>query len=107
MLQWENRFQGDLVSVASEQWRQDLRKPLTDYVRYLAEKWGDHIRGHHPCAQNAYSEWLYPIWGAPEGHGSGLMNFSTVFAQAFRRWLKDKYKSVQRLAEAWGQPLSS
>ncbi len=92
--------QGDprWVSPSSDAWRADLAEPLTAFVAYCEERWGDHIASYHPCAQTT-GEWFYErSW---EGVYSG---FDEATRTGFARWAEARYGTVEALRAAWRLP---
>ncbi|MBC7330342.1 beta-galactosidase, partial [bacterium] len=86
------------ISVASPEWKKDAVEALKKLVKHLETKYGDHIIGYMPVAQNT-GEWFYYDAG-----GAKLNCCEPVFEEAFRQWLKEKYKSEENLRKAWNEP---
>lgn len=82
MMLYDNGQRG-LVSMASRQWRDEAGEALRLLVRHLESRYGEHIFGYHPCAQNT-GEWFYDrVW---EGV---LPGFEMPMRSAFRTYLRD------------------
>ena len=103
MLWWQNRKFDRWVSVASKLWLEEATRNLRRLVHHLESKWGRHILGYHPSAQNT-NEWFYPIWYHEEW---GLMNFEPAFERGWREWLKERYKTICALNALWGTSYES
>jgi hypothetical protein len=87
------------ASWASPVWRRDAGAALTRLIRHLEDSpWGPAIIGYQ-LASGDGGRWVYP--GAAEGVCS---DYSAPQQEAFRAWLKNKYKDVATLRVAWGQP---
>jgi len=83
------------ISVASPEWKMDTAEALKKLVQHLEKKYGDHIIGYMPCGQNTGEWFYYDSW-------EGKLNcYEPAFEQAFRQWLKEKYKSEENLRKAW------
>ncbi|MBC7330527.1 beta-galactosidase, partial [bacterium] len=86
------------ISVASPEWKRDTAEALKKLVKHLEEKYGDHIIGYMPCGQNTGEWFYYDSW-------EGKLNcYEPAFEEAFRQWLKEKYKSEENLRKAWNEP---
>ncbi|MGN0866338.1 MAG: beta-galactosidase [Oligosphaeraceae bacterium] len=85
------------ASVSSQKWLQDALRMLEGTIRHLEEKYGDHIAGYHPCAQET-QEWFYRDSWKEDFHG-----YSPAEIQGFRRWLGERYESDEALQRAWGR----
>lgn len=89
---------GRNVCVSSEPWRREMLRNVRRLVEHCEAKYGDHMLGYHPCAQNT-GEWFYPrVW---EAKHSG---FSKAAREGFVAWLRAKYGSVELLRKAWARP---
>ena len=89
---------------ASEQWRKDAFNMLRSFIRHVEKKYSDNIIGYHPGGQSAM-EWLYErCW---DRRRPVITGFSKPFRQAFVKWLKKKYVTVEALNKAWGKQLKS
>ncbi len=98
MLWWQNGKFDRWASVASKLWLEEATRNLTELVRHLESRWGGHILGYHPSAQNS-AEWYYPIWYHQDW---GLMNFEPAFERGWREWLKERYRTIGALNASWG-----
>jgi hypothetical protein len=87
------------ASWASAAWRRDGGAALTRLVQHLENSpWGPAIIGYQ-LASGEDGRWVYP------GATSGVFaDYSGPQQEAFRGWLKGKYKDVTTLRVAWGQP---
>ncbi len=87
------------ASWASAVWRRDAKMALQKLIAHLENgPWGPAIIGYQ-LAAGEEGRWIYP--GALEGVFS---DYSAPQQEAFRQWLKNKYKDVAALRAAWGQP---
>ncbi|MGC8843107.1 MAG: beta-galactosidase [bacterium] len=86
------------ISIASSEWRKDTADALKKLVQHLEEKYGDHIIGYMFCGQNTGEWFYYDSWEAK------LNCCEPAFEEAFREWLRAKYKSEENLRKAWGEP---
>ena len=82
-------------SMASETWRQEMLRHLRALVRYLEEKYGDHILGYHPTGQHT-GEWFYFRSWEPR-----LSDFSPAMNRGFGSWARAKYQTEEALRSAW------
>lgn len=88
----------EMPSMASEEWVKAAADAMRKLVQHLEEKFGDHIIGYHPCGQNTGEWFYYDSW-------EGKLNcFEPVFEKAFRKWLREQYKSEEELRKVWGIP---
>lgn len=87
------------ASWASAVWRRDAKMALQKLIAHLESgPWGPAIMGYQ-LAAGEEGRWIYP--GALEGVFS---DYSAPQQEAFRQWLKNKYKDLATLRAAWGQP---
>ncbi|MEN6304306.1 MAG: beta-galactosidase [Armatimonadia bacterium] len=95
-VQWGKRT---CASWASEVWRKDAGAALTRLIQHLEDgPWGPAIIGYQ-LAAGEDGRWVYP--GASQGVFS---DYSHPQHEAFRAWLKNKYRDTRSLRMAWGQP---
>ena len=87
-----------IASIAHPRYRAEIRKALLRTIRHLEKKYGDRIAGYHPAYGNG-SEWQYWHFGRQD-HFSG---YDEGTRDAFRAWLKAKYKTDAALANAWNK----
>lgn len=86
------------ASVHSRVWRAAAAENVVELVKHLEQKYGDHMLGYHTSGQNT-GEWFYDrVW---EGR---LAGFEPPAAEAFRAYLKSKYKTEAALRLAWRSP---
>lgn len=87
------------ASWASPAWRKDASVSLTRLVQHLEEgPFAPAILGYQ-LASGENGRWVYP--GASQGV---FADYSQPQQEAFRVWLKAKYRDVRTLRVAWGQP---
>jgi hypothetical protein len=96
-------------SLASEKYRELSHKAMIAFLDHVESKYGDHIVGYQ--AGNGFGgEWLTfnSFWevrpGAPPPTKFGVEDYSPSAQTAFRRWLKNKYGTVEQLRRAWVDP---
>jgi hypothetical protein len=83
-------------SWASESWRATVGIALRKYLEHLKEMpWGDRVVALR-LGHSFSTEWYMP--GSVEGY---MGDYSEPNKQAFRKWLRDKYQSEERLQSAW------
>ena len=81
----------------SEVYRNDAMEAVKKFIKYVEAKYPNNIAGYHPSGGNS-SEWFYPSRnGAFNGH-------SVAIKKAWRKWLKEKYKTDSALQTAWRNP---
>ena len=85
------------VSVSSPKFKEHAGKALAQTIRFLEDNYGQYFAGYHPCAGHA-GEWMYPTWceKQPEGYDKATLS-------AWRKWLKNKYKTDSSLRTAWNK----
>jgi beta-galactosidase len=98
VMTWEDGSQQQHAVVASPLYRRDAAARVTALVEHLEGKFGAHMAGYHPCGQNT-GEWFYQdTWeNKLNGYAPGDTN-------AWRGWLRDRYKNDTALRAAWGNP---
>jgi len=96
-------------SLASEKYRELSHKAMIVFLNHVEAKYGDHIVGYQ--AGNGFGgEWLTfnSFWevrpGAPPPTKFGVEDYSPPAQAGFRRWLKEKYGTVEELRRAWRDP---
>ena len=83
-------------SWASETWRQDTVAALKRLIEHVeSSPYADRVVGYH-IASGTTEEWM--MWGANENQ---WVDYSPVNVARFRKWLKSKYRTVERLRSAW------
>ena len=83
-------------SWASEAWRQDTVAALKRLIEHVeSSPYADRVVGYH-IASGTTEEWM--MWGANENQ---WVDYSPVNVARFRKWLKSKYRTVERLRSAW------
>lgn len=86
------------ASVHSRVWRKAAAENVTALVKHLEQKYGEHMLGYHTSGHNT-GEWFYDkVW---EGKLGG---FEPPTLDAFRTYLKTKYKTQEALRRAWHSP---
>ena len=97
MMLFDNGERG-VTSVFSEKWRVDAAKTLRVMIEHLESKYGDHILGYHPVAQNTGEWFCQDYWKGK------LAGYEKPAQTAFKLYLKRKYKSEMALRKAWNNP---
>lgn len=86
-------------SWASEKWRKDTAYCLKKMIAHIrSQPYGKRVIGYH-IASGGTEEWFY--WSAPPYNTKFYVDYSRPQTEAFRRWLKDKYKTQEDLQKAW------
>lgn len=88
-------------SMFSKAWRSAACEWIESYARYIRNSsYAPHVLGIHICTGYT-GEWQsWGLWDDLRG------DFSPVALDAWRNFLKRKYKSDRRLKEAWGREIS-
>ena len=106
---WLKRYPNELMkfegnnnrrhpSIASEQYRKDIKEALRLLIRYSEAHYGANMAGYHTAGGNT-EEWFYN--GSWEDALSGYDNATLV---AWRKYLRGKYGSDMALQQAWHRP---
>ena len=90
-----------IASIHSRVWRKDAAANVAAFVRRLEQKYGGHMLGYHTSGQNT-GEWFYD-----RGWEGRLSGYEPPGREAFRAWLKQKYKTQAALRLAWHSPSAS
>ncbi|MBN1514266.1 MAG: beta-galactosidase [Phycisphaerae bacterium] len=85
-------------SAASQTWTRDACEAMAAFVRHFEAGYGDHILGYQIGA-GISCEW-FRWWNYVEGI---YEDYSPVARQAFRGFLKARYRTEAALREAWGR----
>ena len=88
-----------IPSLASEKWRQDLKKALKNYIQWLVES-GWSRRVSVLFLGNGIT-WEWGILGTDK-----MPDYSTAARTYFQNWLRQKYGDESALSTAWGRPIS-
>jgi hypothetical protein len=95
---WDPAVSARSMVVASPDYRRDAAERLSALVAHLESTFGNHMAGYHPCGQNT-GEWFYEgTWDLP------LNGYSNADRQAWRNWLKTRYRDDAALQSAWRDP---
>lgn len=86
-------------SVSSLKYRQYSLKALKALIEFSEKNYGSNMAGYHPTGGNTH-EWFYANTWKRE-----LFGYDVSTQIAFRKWLKNKYKSDLNLQKAWGKNL--
>jgi len=90
-----------VCTMASEPWQDVLADSTVQFVRHISESpYADHIIGLMPSC-GLSTEWLY--WGS---QAKTFMDYSEPYQNAFRKWLQEKYTSIDKLNAAWQKQFS-
>lgn len=91
-------------SFASEKCRRELGAVYRQAVRHLYRRYGRHLIGIHlangPWGENFAWDGLTQIGGTALSH-AGFSDVSRPMTVRFRRYLREKYRDVANLREAW------
>jgi hypothetical protein len=106
---WRN-FGRKMPSYASLKWREEAGKALEITVRHLEEKFGNNIIGYLPgngsCGEN-FEQYAYTEIADRFTNGYQMGDYSEPMQKAFRDYVKDKYKTIQAVNEAYKYNLQS
>jgi hypothetical protein len=84
-------------SWGSEIWRKEISTLLSELVKHVRKQpYASRVIAFMPIA-GLGAEWMY--YGA---HNHLYVDYSKPFARAFRRWLKQRYGSIDKLNKTWG-----
>ena len=87
-----------VASMAAEAWRNAAADATAKFVRHIAgSPYADRVIGIMPCC-GISSEWLY--WGS---QARDFMDYSDPFQNGFRKFLKEKYGTLDKLNAAWAK----
>lgn len=90
---------GNYASLASQKWRGDMRRALEAVLDHVEHSdYADRVVGYQLSGQKT-EEWYH--WSM---NCERLGDYSVHMERAFRRWLRDKYHSDDRLQAAWRRP---
>lgn len=86
-------------SLASKKWRADMAATLRRVIRHVQQSdYSDRIFGYFFTGLMS-EEWYH--WSI---HTNELSDYSSHAVNAFRDWLRAKYRSAEVLRRAWGDP---
>jgi hypothetical protein len=101
VMTWEDGSHQHHAVVASARYRRDAAARVAALVEHLESKYGDHMAGYHPCGQNT-GEWFY------QNTWERLLNgYAQADTNAWRAWLKDRYRTDAALRESWRNPTAA
>ncbi len=84
------------AAISSPLYVEDACRHIKATIEHLEKKYGPHIIGYQPCAQNTW-EWFYQgVVGS-----NAFPGFAPIDRIEWNRWLKEKYKTTQALHKAW------
>lgn len=86
------------ASISSKKFRTDSQKALSMIIDYAEKNFGGNIIGYHPGGGNS-CEWFYGDSWNPKWQG-----YDKSTADAWKAWLRKKYKTDGALQSAWGNP---
>jgi hypothetical protein len=90
---------GEYPSLASAKWRADVRQALATVIDHVEGcDYGPRVIGYQLSGQKT-EEWYHWSMNAPL-----LGDYSPHMQRAFRRWLRQEYRTDASLAIAWGRP---
>ena len=93
-------------SLASEKYRELSYKAMVAFLTHVEGKYGKNILGYQP-GNGFGGEWLMfnSFWearpGRPAPEKFGVEDYSPVAQEAFKVWLKGRYKKESALRKAW------
>ncbi len=84
------------AAISSPLYVKEACRHLKAAIEYLEKKYGQHIIGYQPCAQNTW-EWFYQgVIGS-----NAFPGFAPIDRIEWNRWLEKKYKNSAELQKAW------
>lgn len=99
-----------MPSYASLKWREEAGKALEVTVRHLEEKFGDNIIGYLPgngsCGEN-FEQYAYTEITDRFTNGYQMGDYSQPMQQAYRDYVKEKYKTIQAVNAVYKLNLKS
>lgn len=87
--------------VGDEEWLREACHWQEEMIRHIQQRWGDRIIAYHPCGQHT-GEWFYI-----GGWENKIPCFGEGVDRSFRRWLAERYKTLDALAAAWKRRVGS
>jgi hypothetical protein len=89
----------DFPSIASVKWRTDLQRALEIVIQHIeTSSYGSRVIGYQLSGQKT-EEWYH--WSMST---EPLGDYSAPMLAAWRKWLREKYRTDTALRAAWGQP---
>jgi beta-galactosidase len=93
----------EFPSWASEKWRNDAANCLIRMIEHIkSQPYGERVVGYH-LVSGGTGEWYYYsnfVWFFNEPLENHL-DYSRPQTEAFRRWLKNKYGTIDKFRAAW------
>lgn len=87
---------------ASEKWREDMTVALQALIDHMENsRWQRNVIGYH-IAAGGTEEWAYQARYAKQYY-----DYSAPNMRAYRKFLQEKYGTVQALSESWKQEIPS
>ncbi|MBC7287239.1 MAG: hypothetical protein H5T86_04165, partial [Armatimonadetes bacterium] len=87
----------DFPSLASPTWLRSAAGQVRAVIEHIEHSpWAAHIAGYILAGGDG-------LWGWPGAEGA-WPDFSQAAARGFRTFLRDRYKTLENLRSAWGQP---
>lgn len=84
------------LSFSSDEWLGACEHVMEHFQHWLEESgWDRYVIGWHLAAGNT-EEFIRPTI-----HAHQYQDYSDISRRAFARWLEEKYKTIERLNEAW------
>lgn len=87
--------------VGDEEWLREACHWQEELIRHIQQRWGDRIVAYHPCGQHT-GEWFYI-----GGWENKIPCFGEGVNRSFRKWLAERYKTLDALGAAWKRPVGS
>ena len=98
----DSRGEAQRECFASKKWLSDMTVALKALIDHLAaSKWAERIIGYH-IAAGGTEEWAYQCRYEPQYY-----DYSEVNLRAYRKFLKARYGSLERISEAHGKAYAS
>jgi hypothetical protein len=92
----------DKQTLASKKWLKDVRPAMAALIKHIKQQpYADRIIGF-AVSEGWNSEWFWPY--ADVNSKSARSGFSIAAIEAYRNFLRKKYKTSNALAKAWHRP---
>jgi hypothetical protein len=99
-----------MPSYASLKWREEAGRALEITVRHLEEKFGNNIIGYMPgngsCGEN-FEQYAFTEISDRFVNGYQMGDYSEPMQQAYRSYVKDKYKAIKNVNDVYRLNLQS
>lgn len=97
MMKFTSGGNGDYPSISSLRYRKIAAETLRGAIRYCEKNFPGSMAGYHPSGGNTH-EWFYY-----RSQRRILSGYDDATRQAWRKYLRDKYKTAEAMQQAWRQ----